>query len=152
MNFCPNCGAENKTNGNYCPNCGFAFSMGVDPLPSDQRQKTVDDKNPYATQTIQTAQSSQYVSLSSDKSQTTALILSLFCLGLQYYYVGRIGAGIFHSILGLIFWSGLISNLVNRSVNFIFIYAVLIIVFIAKDAIKIGLGYFRDAARHPLKK
>ena len=61
-----------------------------------------------------------YVTNSSDKKRSTALILCLFggIFGLQHFYVGRIGKGILYACTaGLCFfgWFGDLMKILNRN-------------------------------------
>lgn len=71
-----------------------------------------------------------YVTGTSDKSKTVALILCILLgyLGIHYYYVGRIGRGL----------------LATFTMNFFFIGWIL-------DIINILLGKFRDNVGNPLR-
>ena len=74
---------------------------------------------------------SNYVTMTSDKKKTTALILCIFLgmFGAHYFYVGRIGKGV----------------LALCTVNFFGVGWIL-------DIIKIATGGFRDNAGAPLRE
>ena len=70
-----------------------------------------------------------YVTSTSDKSKTTALLLCIFLggIGVHHFYVGRIGMGILYLLTGGLFGIGWIV-----------------------DIIKIAMGSFRDNVGAPL--
>ena len=72
-----------------------------------------------------------YVTVTSDKSRTTALLLCIFLgtIGIHRFYVGKIGTGILYLLTGGLFGIGWII-----------------------DIIKIASGSFRDNVGAPLRK
>ncbi len=74
---------------------------------------------------------SQYVTITSDKSKVTALLLCLFLgyLGIHRFYVGKIGTGFLYLVTGGLFGIGALV-----------------------DLIRICVGSFRDNAGSPLRK
>lgn len=72
-----------------------------------------------------------YVTSTSDKSKTTALLLCIFLggIGVHHFYVGRIGMRILYLLTGGLFGIGWIV-----------------------DIIKIAMGSFRDNVGAPLRE
>ena len=58
-----------------------------------------------------------YVTLTSDKSKTTALLLCIFggYFGLHYFYVGRIGKGLLYFFTFGLFFIGWIMDIISIS-------------------------------------
>lgn len=56
-----------------------------------------------------------YVTLTSDKSKTTALLLCIFggYFGLHYFYVGRIGKGLLYFFTFGLFFIGWIMDIIS---------------------------------------
>lgn len=138
MSFCPNCGKENTLNDRYCLNCGYDFASRVQ-QPSDPA--------PYTEPQNQT----QYVTPTSDKSRDKAMMLCIPGIGLPYFYVGRIGHGIFDLLLGLGCWFGVFSSYFDERVPF-WPNMIVLVLLIAIPAIRLATGTFRDASKLPLKK
>lgn len=151
MSFCPNCGTENTLNDRYCLNCGFDFASRGQQPAEPVRQNMYGSSPDPASYTDPQQEQAVYYTPTSDKSRKTALGLSFAGIGLHYYYVGRIGWGIFHMLLGLIAWVGVIECIVMFDWHIV-IHIVFLAFWIAKDAIRIATGSFRDSAKLPLKK
>lgn len=56
-----------------------------------------------------------YVTQTSDKSRTTALLLCIFLgeIGVHHYYVGRIGMGVLYTLTGGLFGIGWVIDIVK---------------------------------------
>ena len=86
-----------------------------------------------------------FVSATSDKSKAKAKKLILFGgIGLQYYYVGRIKAGLLRTFFGLVFYIAIIGGIVERIPAMIGTGIALLIVVNLIEFIHISLGKFRD--------
>lgn len=89
-----------------------------------------------------------YTTSTSDKSKDKAIKL-LLCggIGLHYFYVGRIKAGLIHAAVGLVFWMGVLAALfegVGSEKLFSLWIIFLLACFNAPDLIRLKLGKFRD--------
>lgn len=89
-----------------------------------------------------------YTTSTSDKSKDKAIKL-LLCggIGLHYFYVGRIKAGLIHTAIGLAFWMGVLAALFEGagSEKLISLWVLfLLICFNVPDLIRLKLGKFRD--------
>lgn len=89
-----------------------------------------------------------YTTSTSDKSRDRAVKL-LLCggIGLHYFYVGRIRAGLIHCVIGLVFWMGVLACLFEGagSEKLISLWVLFLLVcFNVPDLIRLKLGKFRD--------
>ena len=89
-----------------------------------------------------------YTTSTSDKSKDKAIKL-LLCggIGLHYFYVGRIKAGLIHAVIGLTFWMGVLAALFEGvgSEKLVSLWMlVLLVCFNVPDLIRLKLGKFRD--------
>lgn len=89
-----------------------------------------------------------YTTSTSDKSKDKAIKL-LLCggIGLHYFYVGRIKAGLIHAAIGFVFWMGVLSMLFAGQGNeklFSLWMLFLLVCFNVPDLIRLKLGKFRD--------
>lgn len=89
-----------------------------------------------------------YTTSTSDKSKDKAIRL-LLCggIGLHYFYVGRIKAGLIHVAIGLVFWMGVLAALFEGvgSEKLISLWVLFLLTCInVPDLIRLKLGKFRD--------
>ena len=89
-----------------------------------------------------------YTTSTSDKSKDKAIRL-LLCggIGLHYFYVGRIKAGLIHVAIGLVFWMGVLAALFEGvgSEKLISLWVLFLLACInVPDLIRLKLGKFRD--------
>ena len=105
---CPECGKQISTNAASCPYCGSSLWKG-----NAKKQRV-----------------SSYVTITSNKSRTTALLLCIFLgwFGIHRFYVGKIGTGFLYIFTVGFFGIGWII-----------------------DIIKILLGTFTDNTGAPLR-
>ena len=89
-----------------------------------------------------------YTTSTSDRSKDKAIRL-LLCggIGLHYFYVGRIKAGLVHVTIGLIFWMGVLAALFEGvgSEKLVSLWVLFLLAcFNVPDLIRLKLGKFRD--------
>lgn len=89
-----------------------------------------------------------YTTSTSDKSRDRAVKL-LLCggIGLHYFYVGRIKAGLIHAALGIVMWLGAIGMILEGAGSeklFSLWIIFLLACFNVPDLIRLKLGKFRD--------
>lgn len=87
-----------------------------------------------------------YTTNTSDKSRKKAL-RKLFTggIGLHLFYVGRIGAGFLHLIIGLGIWGMMIGSFIEPDLSGAFIPGILMLALLNLPAfIKLKLGKFKD--------
>lgn len=86
-----------------------------------------------------------YTTNTSDKSKGKAIKL-LFCggIGLHLFYVGRVKAGIFRLVFGILFWVLLINGISEGEMVLIASGIGYLVAFNLFDLIKLGLGTFKD--------
>lgn len=97
-----------------------------------------------------------YTTSTSDKSKGRAIKL-LLCggIGLHYFYVGRIKAGLVHAAIGLAFWMGVLAALFEGtgSEKFVSLWMLFLLVcFNVPDLIRLKLGKFRDNIGNALRE
>lgn len=86
-----------------------------------------------------------YGTVTSDKSKAKAKKLLLYGgLGLHYFYVGRIKAGIGHFLLGLISYIMIIGGVVDKTWWTLIIGLLYLAVANLIDLYKISMGKFKD--------
>ena len=87
-----------------------------------------------------------YVSTTSDKTKAGAKRrLFIGGLGLQYFYVGRIGAGFLRLLIGLLLWGVIITGIVQKEAAPVIVApAVALVVINLVELAIIALGRFRD--------
>ena len=88
---------------------------------------------------------SNYVSVTSDKSKKKAKRL-LLCggVGLHYFYVGRITAGLVRFVFGVLFWVLIIGGIAEHETSMTAAGIVFLIAVNLFELIKLSLGKFRD--------
>jgi hypothetical protein len=89
-----------------------------------------------------------YTTSTSDKSRDRAVKL-LLCggIGLHYFYVGRIKAGLIHAALGIVMWLGAVGMIIEGAGSeklFSLWIIFLLACFNVPDLIRLKLGKFRD--------
>ncbi len=86
-----------------------------------------------------------YTTNVSDKSKAKAKKMTL-CGGisLQYFYVGRIKAGIIRLFAGFIFWMAIISGIAIKEVPMIVMGILLLVVVTPFEFTKMSMGKFKD--------
>ena len=86
-----------------------------------------------------------YTTNVSDKSKAKAKKMTL-CggIGLQYFYVGRIKAGIIRLFVGFIFWMAIITGIATKEVPMIIMGILLLVAVTLFEFIKISMGKFKD--------
>lgn len=88
-----------------------------------------------------------YVTNTSDKSRKKAL-RKLFTggIGLHYFYVGRIGAGILYMIFGIAIWGIIIGSLIDPELptEAFFAGILMLVLYNLPSFIKLKLGKFKD--------
>ena len=97
-----------------------------------------------------------YTTNTSDKSKDKAIKL-LLCggIGLHYFYVGRIKAGIVHLIIGLMFWMGFLAMIFEGtgSEKLFSLWVLFVLACInVPDFIRLKLGKFRDNVGNALRQ
>lgn len=97
-----------------------------------------------------------YTTSTSDKSKDKAIKL-LLCggIGLHYFYVGRIKAGLIHVVIGFVFWMGVLAALFEGagSEKLISLWILFLLVcFNVPDLIRLKLGKFRDNIGNALRE
>ena len=87
-----------------------------------------------------------YTTSTSDKSRDRAVKL-LLCggIGLHYFYVGRIKAGLIHCVIGLALYGAIVSSILDAELHAAILPGILmLLVFNVPDLIRLKLGKFRD--------
>lgn len=87
-----------------------------------------------------------YTTSTSDKSRDRAVKL-LLCggIGLHYFYVGRIKAGLIHCVIGLALYGAIVASILDAELHAAILPGVLMLLaFNVPDLIRLKLGKFRD--------
>ena len=87
-----------------------------------------------------------YTTSTSDKSRDRAVKL-LLCggIGLHYFYVGRIKAGLIHCIIGLALYGTIVASILDAELHAAILPGILMLLaFNVPDLIRLKLGKFRD--------
>lgn len=87
-----------------------------------------------------------YTTSTSDKSRDRAVKL-LLCggIGLHYFYVGRIKAGLIHCIIGLALYGAIVASILDAELHAAILPGILMLLaFNVPDLIRLKLGKFRD--------
>lgn len=86
-----------------------------------------------------------YVSTTSDKSKKTAKRL-LLCggVGLHYFYVGRIKAGLIRSMIGVLLWFLFIEGIIEHKTAMVASGIGFLLALNLFELLKLSLGKFRD--------
>ena len=132
--FCPKCGFQNQESNQFCAGCGQSFSGISINQPAVPSQYT--GQHPYYSYPPHPHMAhgpAYYVSLTSNKSKITAILLCLLGVlgiaGIHRFYVGKVFTGILWLItFGLLGLGTLI------------------------DLIQLFLGNFTDNVNQPLRK
>jgi len=103
--FCEKCGKEISNDSKFCPNCGQSI------------KSYCNNTQPKENANIMSPNQTQYVSITSNKSKITAIILCLLgflCIGgLHRLYVGKFFSGILYLCTGGLFFIGTIIDLIH---------------------------------------
>lgn len=87
MPFCPGCGAEVLATAEICPVCGTRIKKLHRDLPRNAHGDLV----------------------TGEKSEVLAVILGFFIIGAGLMYAGRVGLGVLHLVLSILFcWTFLV--------------------------------------------
>ena len=99
---CSECGHQVSDKATTCPNCGCPIETQLPPpIPEPEESQQ-------AQQTAQPQQTSTQIGVFDNgpcgKSRGVAALLAFFlgCLGIHYFYVGKIGAGILFLVCSLV--------------------------------------------------
>lgn len=87
-----------------------------------------------------------YTASTSDKSRDRAVKL-LLCggIGLHYFYVGRIKAGLIHCVIGLALYGAIVASILDAELHAAILPCILMLLaFNVPDLIRLKLGKFRD--------
>ena len=87
-----------------------------------------------------------YTTSTSDKSRDRAVKL-LLCggIGLHYFYVGRIKAGLIHCVVGLALYGAIVASILDAELHAAILPGILMLLaFNVPDLIRLKLGKFRD--------
>lgn len=87
-----------------------------------------------------------YTTSTSDKSRDRAVKL-LLCggIGLHYFYVGRIRAGLIHCVIGLALYGAIVASILDAELHAAILPGILMLLaFNVPDLIRLKLGKFRD--------
>lgn len=87
-----------------------------------------------------------YTASTSDKSRDRAVKL-LLCggIGLHYFYVGRIKAGLIHCVIGLALYGAIVASILDAELHAAILPGILMLLaFNVPDLIRLKLGKFRD--------
>jgi TM2 domain-containing membrane protein YozV len=87
-----------------------------------------------------------YTTSTSDKSRDKAVKL-LLCggIGLHYFYVGRIRAGLIHCVIGLALYGTIVASILDTELHAAILPGIfMLLAFNAPDLIRLKLGKFRD--------
>lgn len=87
-----------------------------------------------------------YTTSTSDKSRDRAVKL-LLCggIGLHYFYVGRIKAGLIHCVIGLALYGAIVASILDAELHAAILPGILMLLaFNVPDLIRLKLGKFRD--------
>lgn len=87
-----------------------------------------------------------YTTSTSDKSRDKAVKL-LLCggIGLHYFYVGRIRAGLIHCVIGLALYGTIVASILDAELHAAILPGIfMLLVFNVPDLIRLKLGKFRD--------
>lgn len=87
-----------------------------------------------------------YTTSTSDKSRDKAVKL-LLCggIGLHYFYVGRIKAGLIHCVIGLALYGTIVASILDAELHAAILPGIfMLLAFNTPDLIRLKLGKFRD--------
>ena len=86
-----------------------------------------------------------YTTSTSDKSRDKAVKLLCGGIGLHYFYVGRIRAGLIHCIIGLALYGMIVMSILDAELHAAILPGIfMLLVFNVPDLIRLKLGKFRD--------
>lgn len=97
---CSECGHQVSDKATTCPNCGCPIEAQLPPpIPETEEPQQAQATPPQPTQQIGVFDNGP-----SGKSRGVAALLAFFlgCLGVHYFYVGKIGAGILFLVCSLV--------------------------------------------------
>jgi len=132
--FCQKCGSQNQESNQFCSGCGQSLNgLAINPPTLPSQYSAPQPYNPYPPPPHMAAGPAYYVSLTSNKSKITAIILCLLGIvgiaGVHRIYVGKVFTGILWLLtFGLLGLGTLI------------------------DLIQLALGNFTDNVNQPLRK